>query len=72
MDMLTIRNKDEYVMQSTVRSSASAAAGSVDSAPKPLLANYGCGNLRLSYLDVGLMCSFNGGERTLQDFIDMG
>lgn len=62
---------DEYILQTTVRTEGDASA-STDTAPEPLLANYGFGRIRRSYLDVNLLASLNAAERTLQDYIDMG
>ena len=62
---------DEYVLDTTARVS-DGIMNTNDAAPQPLLANYGVGRSRRYTIDVLMMCMFNGGERTLQDYIDMG
>ncbi|KAF7323937.1 Methyltransf-2 domain-containing protein [Mycena kentingensis (nom. inval.)] len=55
----------EYALQ-TPRTSASVQA------PDPLLHNHGQGRIRQYYLDVSLMALLNGGERTLEEYIQLG
>lgn len=60
---------DEYVLQQTTREAPTIGD---DSAPEPLLPNYGNGRIRRYYQDVNMMISLNSKERTLQEFIDIG
>ncbi|KAJ7048491.1 S-adenosyl-L-methionine-dependent methyltransferase [Mycena amicta] len=41
-------------------------------APSPLLPNYGQGRIRQYYLDVSLMVLLNSGERTLDEYVELG
>ena len=41
-------------------------------APKPLLPNYGYGSARTYLQDVNMLILLNGGERTLNEFKDVG
>ena len=41
-------------------------------APKPLLPNYGYGSLRTYLSDVNMLILLNAGERTLNEFKEMG
>ncbi|KAJ6501501.1 S-adenosyl-L-methionine-dependent methyltransferase [Mycena vitilis] len=50
----------------------SASDGKFEQAPKPLLPNFGMGRVRQYSQDINMMCSFNGQERTLSQFIAMG
>ena len=61
---------DEYVLASTARSPSGSY--SEEPAPEPLLANYGLGRIRRYNLDMLMLSMFSGGERTLQDWIDLG
>lgn len=60
---------DEYVVESTARSSDAPVTDYV--APEPLLANYGTGRSLSYMLDINMMCIFNSEEGTLQDYIDL-
>jgi len=41
-------------------------------APKPLLPNYGAGNIRPYYQDLNMLCVMNAGERTIDEFKALG
>ncbi|EPT00257.1 hypothetical protein FOMPIDRAFT_142443 [Fomitopsis schrenkii] len=43
-----------------------------DVAPKPLLANYGAGSLRMYSQDITMLLTYNSKERTVQDLAELG
>nr|P0CT90.1 RecName: Full=3-O-methyltransferase 2; Short=Mtrase 2 [Phanerochaete chrysosporium RP-78] len=59
----------EYVLQQTTRDDVTVEN---DSAPEPLLPNYGNGRIRRYYQDITMLLGLNSKERTLQEFIDIG
>ncbi|KDQ49688.1 hypothetical protein JAAARDRAFT_212075 [Jaapia argillacea MUCL 33604] len=59
----------DYVLQHAVRTDM---PGNQELAPEPLLPNYGAGKVRGYNLDLNMMAAFNGKERTLDDFINLG
>lgn len=60
---------DEYVLQPSTRFGVDA---DVDSAPEPLLPNYGVGRIRRYNQDISLLGLFNAKERTLHEFQEIG
>ncbi|KAJ7927645.1 S-adenosyl-L-methionine-dependent methyltransferase [Mycena leptocephala] len=60
----------DLVLQNSMRDAAYADA--FDTAPEPLLSNYGVANIRPFNQDVTMMAFLNSKERTLQEFIELG
>ncbi|KAJ7708761.1 S-adenosyl-L-methionine-dependent methyltransferase [Mycena rosella] len=58
----------EYTLQTAGRS---ALQQQLTHAPAPLLGNYGAGRIRQYHLDVSLMVLVNGGERTLEEYVQL-
>jgi hypothetical protein len=59
----------EYVLEKLYRGDAT---GNPSLAPKPLLPNYGAGNIRPYYQDLNMLCVLNAGERTIDEFKALG
>ncbi|KAI0040338.1 S-adenosyl-L-methionine-dependent methyltransferase, partial [Auriscalpium vulgare] len=62
----------EYIVPSGVTSESGVIDAGVETAPKPLLPNYGYGSARTYLSDVNMLILLNAGERTLEEFKEIG
>ncbi|THH16220.1 hypothetical protein EW146_g4386 [Bondarzewia mesenterica] len=63
----------EYILPSNSSGATSLTNGYVaEKAPEPLLPNYGFGGIRSYLQDVNMLVLLNAGERTLEEFADLG